>query len=338
MSVQQVFEEQAAACKSLGSPFMARLLSLIGSRIDRSTPIGRRILDWQGDLGPASQSVPLRLAGALHALVLQGHEALASSYQPHLVSDHQLWDAINGAFLDHADEINTILDSPPQTNEVRRSAVLLAAASEVSGMFGLPFSIYELGSSAGLNLMFDQFGLAAGDQVIGAKDPKILFTPDLPSATPVNNPVHITNRSGCDIAPINLTDPNAKLRLLSYIWPDQADRMAMTKVAIQNQNAKVLNMGAFEYLKTNLALKNGEVQFVFHTIAWQYFPSEEQERCKLLLEEIGSDATADCPLAWFSMENNGEGRGAELRLRAWPGNINRVLGTADFHGRWIDWT
>jgi hypothetical protein len=51
---------------------MGRLMPLIAERLTAETAVGARILGWEGDVGPAGQSVPLRTAGALHALVLDG--------------------------------------------------------------------------------------------------------------------------------------------------------------------------------------------------------------------------------------------------------------------------
>ena len=58
-------------------------------------------------------------------------------------------------------------------------------------------------------------------------------------------------------------------------------------------------------------------------------------------EAAGAQATPNRPLAWLSMETDGDTTGkvgAALTLRLWPGDITLELGRADFHGRWINWT
>ena len=60
-----------------------------------------------------------------------------------------------------------------------------------------------------------------------------------------------------------------------------------------------------------------------------------------MIEAAGALATPDHPLAWLSMENDGDatgGVGAAITLRIWPGNVTLQLGRADFHGRWVQWT
>ena len=49
------------------------------------------------------------------------------------------------------------MDSPPQTNEIARSAMLLPGFLAIAREAGLPLDICEIGSSAGLNLLFDRF-------------------------------------------------------------------------------------------------------------------------------------------------------------------------------------
>lgn len=56
-----------------------------------------------------------------------------------------------------------------------------------------------------------------------------------------------------------------------------------------------------------------------------------------MIETAGTTATADTPLAWFGMENDGGTHGAALTLRLWPGDLRFELGRADFHGRWVEW-
>ncbi len=57
-----------------------------------------------------------------------------------------------------------------------------------------------------------------------------------------------------------------------------------------------------------------------------------------MIKAAGAKATAQSPLAWFSMETDGGDRSAVLTLRLWPGDVTLDLGRADFHGRGIDWT
>ena len=97
--LREALRFQAEACADLGSPFMARLCTLLAEHLEPGTPLTDRLFGWQGDLGPRGDSVPLRLAGALHALKLQGHTGLAQAYPPHQPDDAALWAAVSAAPL-----------------------------------------------------------------------------------------------------------------------------------------------------------------------------------------------------------------------------------------------
>ena len=104
-------------------------------------------------------------------------------------------------------------------------------------------------------------------------------------------------------------------------------------------DVKVQQGDAIDWLAKHLPEQpQGCLHLIQHTVAWQYFPADAQARGKALIEAAGKRATPNRPLAWLSMENDGESnKGAALTLRMWPGDITLNLGRADFHGRWIDW-
>ena len=70
--VRAAFDDQHNWCEQMGSPFTARLLLGLSSALDKSTKTGKIILEWQGQPDAMGDSVALRLAGALHALVRRG--------------------------------------------------------------------------------------------------------------------------------------------------------------------------------------------------------------------------------------------------------------------------
>ncbi|MFN4193591.1 MAG: DUF2332 family protein [Tabrizicola sp.] len=70
MTIRQAFRQQATACAGLGSPIMERLMTGLANRLEPGDPVADRVLGWPGDPSSKSDSVPLRLAGGLHALIL----------------------------------------------------------------------------------------------------------------------------------------------------------------------------------------------------------------------------------------------------------------------------
>ena len=115
----------AAICAAMGSPFTARLCTLLGERLAPGGAVADRVLGWPGDPGGRADAVPLRLAGALHGLVIEGRDPrLAAVYPPHDADDDALWQAVSTALAAEAPYILRRLDGPPQTNEPQRSAAL----------------------------------------------------------------------------------------------------------------------------------------------------------------------------------------------------------------------
>lgn len=295
-----------------------------------------RITHWPGEIGPEAASVPLRLASGLHALVLSGDAALAAVWPPANAAD--LEPVVMQALACHETALLTILERAPQTNEIRRSATLIAVAHLLEAKFGLPLRLSELGASAGLNLWFDHYGLTAGGQAFGAADPVLQLAPDWRGALPPMPPFTVADRAGVDLAPLRAGIAADELRLLSCLWPDQPERMARTRAALTLPPAPVAAGDAVDWLAGRLAQPwEGQVHLVYHTIAWQYFPADVQARGAALLAEAGRRCAA--PLARFGMEPDDSGLpGAALSLQLWPENRTIALGRAGFHGEWVDWS
>jgi len=341
MTPKAAFLYQAEACRSLGSPFMHRLLTALAPRIARGGPVYDRVNAWPGDATATGAAVALRIAGGLHRLVLGGDTALAAVYPPQSVPDEMLLAVVEDAFARHLDFFDTWLDSPPQTNEVRRSAALIATSALLTERFGLPLGLSELGASAGLNLVFDRFALDLPDRRIGPPDPALVLRPDWTGPPPPQAPIAVAERRGVDLRPVDPGAPEDRLRLLAYLWPDQPDRLENTRRASAAAAAcgvAVDRADAADWLEPRLAHPTpGRLHLVYTTIAWQYFPAETAARATASIEAAGARATPDAPLAWLGMEPDGDSPGAGLTLRVWPGGARQTLGRIDFHGRWVRW-
>lgn len=339
MTLDEAFRFQAQACTSLGSPFMGRLLTMLADNWPANTALARRCAEAKGDIGPRGASLPLRIAGGLHALVLSGRDTgLKAVYPPEAVSDARLRAVVLDALARHEDFMLNWIESAPQTNEVRRSAVLIAAAHWIAARHPLPFVISELGASAGLNLMWDRFALNHAGQRLGPDDAALSLSPEWSGQMPEAMPVTVAERRGVDLNPLDVCDPKQALRLFAYLWPDQPHRMDLTRAAIGALGAEVDKADAVDWLRPRLeAAPEGHLHLIYHTVAWQYFPLAAQTRGTAMIEAAGARASDSRPLAWLAMENDGDTKGAALTLRLWPGDLRVSLGRADFHGRWVQW-
>jgi len=345
--VADAFRRQEKACRTLGSPFTASLCGLIANNGVPAGTVHDRLSNWTGRIDAGGDALPLRLTGALHYLVLARYDdALAAVYPPYGSATETLPDAVNGAIVRHGGFIDRYLDSPPQTNETGRSAILLPAFLRLKEQFGLPFILSELGSSAGLNQNWHRYRYEYGHWGWGDLDSPVTLACEWQGdALPPPLPVTISGSAGCDIAPIPIDTEDDRLRLKSYVWADQRTRLerlaGALAVAAENVPA-IATAGAGDWLTERLAEPRPDhLHVVFHTIMWQYIPAEEQARAKALIEDAGRKATADAPIAWLRFEADGKPDGAGIVLTTWNGSSAEgetvALGRGDFHGRWIDW-
>lgn len=346
--VAALFERQAAACDALGSPFMGQFLQILGQNITPGSDVLDRLVTWDGDASAHGDAIALRLAGALHALVLTGAAPeLTAIYPPNpLPTNHsQVWAIVRDAINTHHDHILQWFDTAPQTNEVRRSTAMICAAHVLAARFpNLPFRLSELGASAGLNLYWDHFALVWPDgSRIGPQNPVITLSPQWRNAAPsvATTPIRIADRRGVDLNPLDPGNPQDQLRLRSYTWPDQSDRMARLD-AVLAIAAPIVDRGdAAQWLAERLARpQQNQIDLVFHTIAWQYFPPQTDAACRATLNTAGARATVTAPLAHLWVETDNTDGGATLRLTIWAGGDPEILnlGRISPHGIWIDWT
>lgn len=318
---------------------MGRLMGLLVAHWPDDTAVAQRFAAWSGNIGAHGAALPLRIAGGLHALVLMGRDAdLAAAYPPHQRDDAALLAAVLGALRRHDSFLSDWINSPPQTNEVRRSAGLIAAAHWLAARYHLPLQLSELGASAGLNLMFDRFRMDIAGQFWGPDRSTVRVSPDWRGPLPPLARPMVAERRGVDLNPLSVSRPDDWLRLIAYLWPDQSDRIARTRAAVALGPAPVDKSDAIDWLAGRLESPwPGRLHLIYHTIAWQYVPPNAQSRGRAMIEAAGAAACPDAPLAWLTMEADADPNGAALVLRLWPEDLTLLLGRIGFHGQWVDW-
>ncbi|MET0727116.1 MAG: DUF2332 domain-containing protein [Acidimicrobiales bacterium] len=337
----EVIEYQANACATVGSALYQQIL--LGVLED--VRVGGVTADVLRDRGedPFGSALALRFLGAVHRVVLEGRAPALAALYPSAGGDPSAGDPVRtflATVAEHREEVVRRTDDAVQTNEVGRSAVLVGGYAEVLHTTGLPLRVLEIGASAGLNLRFDHYAYDTGRQVAGDPTSPVRFR-GLWEGPPPRLPGRfaVARRVGCDLNPIDATTEEGRLRLLSFTWPDQLDRIARLEAAIEVARRVPLHLDradAVDWLGGRLAERTaGLATVVTHSIVLQYLPREGRLGVRRVLEAAGRAATPEAPVAWLRMEP--AGGHAELRLTEWPGGEERLLATAGFHGHPIRW-
>jgi hypothetical protein len=331
------------------SPFTSRLLAVTGRWL-RHEP--QAVRDWASmSADPLAAALALRWTGGLHHLALRGLQPWHGLWPPQSsdLPEIALFDAIDHAWSEHRGHLLRALSRAPQTNEVARSAVLLPGLLNLAAQKpGWPMALLELGSSAGLNLWPEQWHYDYRSWRWGDPRAPLGLSADWVGSVPSGFPptLEITERQGCDPAPIRLREPDEALRLMSYVWPDQRHRLDRLQAAIAvvrelqatEPEGLVQAAGAGDFLDRALrSARPGCWTVVMHSIVWQYIPAAEQARAEQILQAAGARATAAAPLAWLRMEPPEPDQPVELRLTRWPSGQTRTLARAHPHGQQLQW-
>lgn len=339
---------QARHAEENGAPATARVIRALAGVRASNTATGRRIAAWPGLT--LKDAMPLRLAGGLHHLLLSGADGrLAQVYSGEITNQG----AVDALVLDlthrHDGSLLPWLDGPPQTNEAGRAASIMAGLLWLAKRVKpVRFDLFELGASAGVNTMIDRYFFRLGDTEVGPPGSPMRIVPEWRGTSPPAPPAGfaILAVKGCDIAPINLADPNSALRLKAYVWPDAVERMVRIDAAIAlagDQPPDLIAADAGDFAADMLARppQLGIARVMFHSIMWQYMPAATQARITAAMAASGAAATPDAPLGWVALETDPATFRHELRVRLWDGAAHRgeehLLSHAHPHGAWVEW-
>jgi hypothetical protein len=339
---------QGAGAAHLGSPFSAALLDKAAADIEAGGPVAAAFAPWagQGLRALFAEAVALRWLAAFHYVAQAEPEGpLAAAYpRPgHSGDPDAAWPLILDLMAARTAWLADFMTHEPQTNEVRRSAVLLPGFLTIAAETGRPLRVLELGASAGLNQLWDRRLYRLGDlPPWGPPEARVVIEAEWRGGPPpVGAKIEVAARAACDRSPVDLTDPAARLRLRSFVWADQFDRLRRLDAAIAEALAEkiaVERADAVEWTRRHAAPQAGLATVVVHSVFFQYMPAESQTALVETLRDFGARATSDAPLAWLRMEPAADGPAVmELRLTLWPHGEDRLLAHAHPHGAWVEW-
>ena len=337
------FREQAKWCQELRSPFTAELLERFAADYDAGGPIANICEGWTTN--PRKDALGLRITGALHHAVLSGKAPELAADYPAQNPDWQMdkiWPLAKDWLAANIPHVQTFIHRPPQTNETRRSIALLPGFLKLSASTRKPFRLLELGASAGLNQLWDHYTYDGGSwHRNGAGSVNISTDWQAPVPEHLDAEFTVDSRAACDLTPIDLSDPEARLRLISYTWPDQKERLDRLQSAIDlalSVNVHVEQADAAEWIERQLAEPVEDVlTIVYHSVFLIYPPRDQIARIMSAIQSAGERATEAAPLAWLCYESEalfgGDKTSPDMltRLQTWPGADAEILLRSDGH-------
>ncbi|CAN5569757.1 DUF2332 domain-containing protein [soil metagenome] len=326
------------------------LLRAMAADWESGGPVRDICRGWED--APRGALVQLRLLAGVHRLVLSGRAPALVRYFPNLggtADPRGAWPTMRRELSGHLDELRQALTIAPQTNEPGRAAALLVGLQFAVRHTGLnQIRLYEPGASGGLNLLVDRFrieGHTPGQWWSGPTDSPLRMPDAISADESVRWPgpldFEIVERGGCDLAPVDVTTEAGRIRLASFVWPDQLERHRQLAAAIEvarssDSPAVAVQLApASRWLAAQLrsAPSAGVLTVVWQSVTRLYWPAAEVARVAGLITAAG----ARMPLAHLALEypNPESDQPAQLGVSIYlPGRPTHhaVLATVSSHG------
>jgi hypothetical protein len=267
--------------------------------------------------------------------------------QPNLVFAAARWhavpapgpyDGLRRVLLDDDGRVrSTILDRSTQTNEAGRLATLVPV---LGGLHG-PLALVEAGASAGLCLYPDLYDYAWPPLggLVGSGGPTLTCVVEGDVPIPERHP-EVAWRGGVDLHPLDVTDPAAMAWLEMLVWPEQDDRRARLRAAIDIARTDPPRIHTGDLLEEVPALvaeagRHG-TPVVFHSAVIAYVDERDRPR----FGEMMRDLVAEGRCHWVSNEAPGVVPGIDgprLPARLVLALDGRPVGSAQGHGHALSW-
>jgi hypothetical protein len=328
----------AAEARQLGSPLYERLALAVDDDAALKAIAAR---------GRPGQPHANLLFAAVHFLLLQGAQHSLRDFYATLGGNAQSdpFAAFRDFVLTHADAVTALVEARvTNTNEVARSCVLRAGFAMLAQHEHGPLHLVEIGPSAGLNMIWDRYGMRyrRGDALVAEIAPgaPLILECELRGerTPPLAPPPVIATRTGLERDPVNLSNADDRDWLRALIWPDQPARLDRLDRAIalyRNAPPEILGGDALTLLPDVLAAApSGEAVCVYHTIAVYQFSAAMKEALTAILVAEGLRR----PVWHLSFEFDGVGNYALTLTRHRDGAAQtNLLAVAQAHGGWIEW-
>lgn len=326
------------SCTRMGSPFFGTILRAAAAAYERDETLST-MLDRHVD----RPRIGLRLGGAAHYRVLRGLAPEAAAHYPSTGGDGDAFAAWNAILADiHANTqaYDRLLERHVQTNEVARAMPLLGAMLAYAHAWPLDLRVFEIGSSAGLLLNFDRYRYRGDGWVWGDERSPVELQNRAVSGAPqyLDAPIHVIERHGCDVHPLNAADDDDADTLLSFVWPDQHERFERLRAALRvarEHPVDVVQGDGIDWARMAAQPSHGAATVVFHTVITEHMTADTTARLGETIEALAAHATPSAPLGWIRMEPAESGY--DTRLTRWPGSEELPIARSDGHAQHLRW-
>ncbi|GCE23511.1 DUF2332 domain-containing protein [Dictyobacter kobayashii] len=295
------------------------------------------------------QPVANLFLAAVHYLLLSGIQHPLAAFYPSLTTLPEISIGVYPVFRnfcrEHTEQIIDIISSRGvQTNEVCRCACLLPMF-EIAAQLGRkrPLAIIEIGTSAGLNLLWDQYSYRYSDVFSsGTRTSALQLDCDLQGSRIPPFPAELPNvtlRVGLDLHPINISDPDAVLWLRALIWPEHSERVVRLQRALEiarQQRPLIMAGDALKLLPVIMTNVPADTTLcVFHSFTLNQFSDEGRKQ----LSNILVNASKSREIFRISYESQSESEDPVLELYLYLQSLEtkQVLARASAHGSWLEW-
>lgn len=294
---------------------------------------------------PSGQPPPNLLLGAVHFLLLKGlpHELSwhYPSIEPAGNPNGSPVKPFRDFCLSRSAEITELLQTRRvQTNVIRRCSYLYPVFCKLASKTGLPLALFELGTSAGLHLLWDQYAYRYDDdgRLLGAPESPVLVEaevrgqnrPEMMEYAP-----RVVHRAGTDINIIDLANDDERLWLRALIWPEHVERARNLEkaVALWKRNPALLFEGDGVELLPELAKEapDDALLCVFHTHVANQFTEDQKSQFFLNLEAISENREV------CHIYNNVYDRFLHVDSLSDRQTKELMRLETDPHGRWFVW-
>ncbi len=293
------------------------------------------------------QPIPNLLLGSIHYLLLNGNHHPLKEFYPSLVETPNKLEDSYPYFQDFCKKfrneiIQLIQTKIVQTNEVRRCAYLYPCFSYIYQKVNKPISLIEIGTSAGLQLLWDQYkySYSTSETIYGNIKSDVLINSEVKGKGLINLPLldkvpPVVDRYGIDLHVNDLSNEEDYLWLKALIWPEHFERRELFEKVVISMKENEINLIEADGIKilseVVKQLSNDSILCIFHTHVANQIPVEGKQSLLKTIEGIGENRDE------FHLYNNIWDRMLHLDYYIDGVKYEEVIGETEGHGKWFEW-